>query len=303
MPQDTDHHQPSFTIKLQSSRDGINGITPEFKSMADLFRLQHLITGYRCVKQRKGIKVKSLTRGQQFPHIHAKGKSWSRKPSSDLIEVGNLQLWQKTSFERDQISSSSSDGSDRRPSGASSPYPTSSISLSASSITSSLSIAHTQQISLGSSRTAVELKQPEPPRLVLFLKHQDSGQLSFLVIELDERTKIEVNSCDCRNTKKKCSVSVLERSGTPLLASRFYARSGLNSWNLAAVGEHWEGSNSTTVKVQDMYWLRISFKSEEERIKFNSNVSDLVRIFSARLDDFRNDLKYVRRTQIITQAA
>jgi hypothetical protein len=290
-------------MKLQNSRDGINGITPEFKSLEDLFRLQHLVTGYRCVKQRKDIKVKSLTRGHQFPHIHNKGRPWSRKLSSDLIEIGNLQLWQKVAFEKGQTKPNSSSDAERRPSGASSPYPTSSISISASSITSSLNNAHTQQISLGSSRTAVELKQPEPPRLVLFLKHQDSGQLSFLVIELDERTKIEANSCDCRNAKKKCSISVLERSGTPLLASRFYARSGLNSWNLAAVGEHWPAVNASTVKVQDMYWLRIGFKSEEERIKFNCNVADLVRIFSARLSDFRDDLKYVRRTQIITQAA
>jgi hypothetical protein len=57
--------QPLMTMKVQSSREGINGITPEFKSMADLFLLQYLMTGSRCVKQRKNLKVKTLTRGQE----------------------------------------------------------------------------------------------------------------------------------------------------------------------------------------------------------------------------------------------
>ncbi|KAH7402309.1 hypothetical protein DE146DRAFT_735536 [Phaeosphaeria sp. MPI-PUGE-AT-0046c] len=303
MPSNTAGVQPSLTMKLQSSRDGINGITPEFKSMADLFRLQHLITGYRCVKERRMIRVKSLARGQDFPHTKKKGVSWSRKPATDLLEIGNVQLWQKTTFERHSSPNANSNDPNRRPSGASSANPSSSVSLSTSSIVSSMSLAHTQQISLGSSRTAIELKQPEPPRLVLFLKHLESGQLSFLVVELDERTKVEPNSCGCRSSKKTCSISVLERSGTPLLARRYYATSGLNSWNVAAIGEYWSTSDANAVKVRDMYWLRLGFSSEEERVKFNSNVADLTRIFAARMVDFRKDLDVVRRTQILTQAA
>jgi hypothetical protein len=302
MPSNTEHAQPSLTMKVQSSRDGINGVIPEFKSMVDLYRLQHLITGYRCIKQKKGVKVKSLTRGQDFPNIPTKGRSWSRKSSTNLIEIGNLQLWQKTAFET-RATSNNSDDCNRRPSGGSSTYPSSSLSLSASSIISSMSSAHTQQISLGSSLTAIELKQPDPPRLVLFLKQGEVGQLSFLVIDLDERTKVEANSCDCRSAKKTCSISVLERSGTPLLARRYYAKGGLNSWNLAAIGEHWSTPDSEAVRVRDMYWLRIGFKSEEERIKFNSNMVDIVRIYTARMEDYRKDLKFVRGTQILKQAA
>jgi hypothetical protein len=303
MPTDTAGVKPSLTIKLQSSRDGINGIAPEFRSAADLFRMQHLITGYRCVKERKRIRVKSLARGQDFPHAKKKGTSWSRKPATDLLEIGNLQLWQKTAFERGSSRDVKGDDPTRRPSGASIAHTSSSISLSTSSIISSMSLAHTQPISLGSSRTAIQLKQPEPPRLVLFLKQLDSGQLSFLVIELDERTKVEPNSCDCRSAKRTCSISVLERSGSPLLARRYYATGGLNSWNLAAIGENWSTSDANAVKVRDMYWLRLGFSSEEERVKFNSNVADLTRIFAARMVDFRKDLDVVRRTQILTQAA
>jgi hypothetical protein len=301
MPSMTTAAQPLLAVKLQSSRDGINGVTPEMKSMADLFRLQHLITGYRCVKQRKNVKVKTLTRGQEYPHTPTKGSSWARKPSSDLIEIGSLQLWQRSAFAPDPAKVNNCRDAERSTSDTSNSR--SSTSLSTSSVMSTISSVHAQQISLGSSRTAIELKQPEPPRLVLSLKHTDTGQLSFLMIELDERTKIEPNSCDCRNSKKACSVSVLERSGTPLLAHRFYAKSGLNSWNLAALGEHWSKTDANAVRVRDMYWVRVGFNTEEERIKFNNNVADLVRIHIARLDDYRKDLNLVRGTQILTQAA
>jgi hypothetical protein len=40
------------TLKVQSSRDGINGLAPEFASKSDMFRLQHLILGYQSVHQR-----------------------------------------------------------------------------------------------------------------------------------------------------------------------------------------------------------------------------------------------------------
>lgn len=146
--------------------------------------------------------------------------------------------------------------------------------------------------------------RPEPPLLVLFLKVPETGYLSFLVIELDERTKVEPNSCECRSSKKTCTTSVLERSsGTPLFARRFYAGNELNRWNLAAIGEHWTSSKSDAVQVRNMYWLRIAFRNEAERIKFNSNVADLVRIYTARMEDYRNDLKAVRGVHIVSRAS
>ena len=46
-----------------------------------------------------------------------------------------------------------------------------------------------------------------------------------------------------------CAISVLERSGAPLLGRRFYAKDGFNSWNLAAIGEHWFPPNCGAVQV------------------------------------------------------
>jgi hypothetical protein len=166
-----------------------------------------------------------------------------------------------------------------------------------------MSSTHTQEISLGSTRKALELTRPKPPLLVLFLKQSDTAQLSFPVIELDERMKIEPSGCDCRSTKNKCAVSILERAGTALQARRFYARNGLNSWNLATIGEHWPLNRSDAIRVQEMYWIRLEFRDESECKKFGENVANLVRIFTVRMDDYQKDLKLIRGTHSITQSA
>lgn len=253
--------------------------------------------------------VTSLVKGQGFPTNSGASEGRPSKTTDVLTEIGNIQLWQKASFEKrpasqHQYSKSSEDlfNSPETVSGAWSPEPLSERTFtSTSSIMSNISSAHSQEISLGSAVRAVHLTQPELPLLVVFLKQPDTGQLSFLAIELDERTKIEPKSCDCRSTKASCTVSVLERSGTPLLTRRFYAEKGLNSWNLAAVGAHWSSSNAGAVRVRDMYWLRFEFPNDAERKKFHQNVADLVRIFSARMNDYQRDLRSVRGAHIISQ--
>ena len=57
----------SCSVKLQSSLDDTNGLTPGFRSRTDLFRLQHLITGYRCVHQRwVAMSLPNLSRKQHL---------------------------------------------------------------------------------------------------------------------------------------------------------------------------------------------------------------------------------------------
>lgn len=312
---------PSCVLKLQSSRDGFNGVMPEFKTTSDLFKLQHLVTGYRCVKQRcgqylymksesaltysprKGITVTSLVKGQGYYDLF-ESKRESLRKASVLSEDGNLQFWQKSPFEKAAINQDIQHGPARSSSDTSSPTTYGSRKWPRTpSLMSSQSSVYTQTISQGSSYTAVDITRPEPPLLVLLLRVTKTGHMSFLVIELDERTKVEPNSCDCRSSKKTCTTSVLERSGTPLFARRFYAGKELNRWNLAAVGEYWTAKNSESVQVRDMYWLRIAFASDSERIKFNSNLTDLVRIYSARVGDYQEDLKAIKGVHIVSQDA
>jgi hypothetical protein len=39
MPSHEGRERPTLIVKVQSSRDGINGVTPELKSLTDLYRL------------------------------------------------------------------------------------------------------------------------------------------------------------------------------------------------------------------------------------------------------------------------
>ncbi|KAF2747234.1 hypothetical protein M011DRAFT_51959 [Sporormia fimetaria CBS 119925] len=302
MPSETGASSAAPTVKLQSSRDGVNGLTPTLESLDDLYRLQHLVTGFKCVKQRSGITIASLADGQQFPSIQVQGKK-SKKMKNELYEFGHLQLWQKVPFEAGLTPSTSNEKPDKRASGVSyAPTTQRSIGSSMSfSTVGTRSTAHARQVSFGLSGTGIQFNAPQPPCLVLFLKEREGGLLSFLVVELDELTHINPLSCACASSKKPCTVSVLERSRKPLLARRFYAREGLNSWNLAALGEYWPTANNGAVQVQNMYWLKINFRHESERVKFTKNIESLVKMFTFRMEDYRKDLSNIRGTHIISR--
>jgi hypothetical protein len=304
IPVATGSNPAALTVKLQSSREGVNGVAPQLQSESDLLRLQHLITGYKCVKQRNRVTVRSITKGQGFPTVHTDGRRASVR--EEMFEFGNLQLWQRLSFENSSSASGGGGGgetkdSSRRASGISQVTAMKSIGSSMSfSTLGTMSSAHAHQVTLGPSATGIQLKEPEPYLLVLFLKEMDHGLLSFLVVELDEHTHINPIACEC-GLKKSCNASVLERTGKPLLARRFYARAGLNSWNLAALGEHWPARENGAVPVQNMYWLRITFRKESERVKFNTDVEKLVAMFSGRMEDYMRDLKRIRGTHILSR--
>lgn len=94
---------------------------------------------------------------------------------------------------------------------------------------------------------------------------------------------------------------MLERSKKPLIAHRYYAREALDSWNIAALGEYWPEDDSGAVRVENMYWLRLSFEKESDGIKFNEDVKKLVTIFTGRMEDYRKDLQRIRGTVIVSR--
>ncbi|KAF2469335.1 uncharacterized protein BDR25DRAFT_315354 [Lindgomyces ingoldianus] len=227
----------------------------------------------------------------------------SKKISPELVEFGNIQMWQKTSYEQRLPSTSEASSSTPRPSDISRPTSayqgSSTMSLATLSMLSNMSAVHTHQIFLGPSSNGIEIWRPEPPLLVSFLRATHWDFFSFLIIELDERMKINPTSCDYRNAKKRCNASVLHRSKKPLLARRFYATDGLNGWNLAVIGNYWSPTGASPVHVKDMY-LPVNFRTESEKTKFNSEVAKLVQIFTSRMKDYEDDLQRVRTTYIAT---
>jgi hypothetical protein len=73
--------------------------------------------------------------------------------------------------------------------------------------------------------------------LVIFLKSKDAlGKLAIVAIQIDEKTQVKRERCMCRSSNSVCVDSCIERSGGNLLAQRWDADEGLESWNLAKLG-------------------------------------------------------------------
>jgi hypothetical protein len=72
---------------------------------------------------------------------------------------------------------------------------------------------------------------------VIFLKSRDaSAKLAITAIQLDDKTEVKRERCGCRTSNSQCRVSCIERSEGHLLAQRWDADQGLESWNLARLG-------------------------------------------------------------------
>jgi hypothetical protein len=88
--------------------------------------------------------------------------------------------------------------------------------------------------------------KPRKPLLVLFLKSRDTlHKLSIVAIEVDSRTKVVRERCDCSNDHySTCRVSCVERTeGDGLLAQRWESDSGSTGLNAAKLGEYQRNSS------------------------------------------------------------
>ncbi len=108
-----------------------------------------------------------------------------------------------------------------------------------SSVTSRTSVTSITTVSTDTGKAHIHAK-PAKPLLVIFLKSkQTSGKYAIVAIQIDERTLVERERCNCRSSKSDCRDSCIERlGGGNLLAQRWDADDGLESWNLARLGVH-----------------------------------------------------------------
>jgi hypothetical protein len=111
--------------------------------------------------------------------------------------------------------------------------PQTASSLSGSGSTSQSSVS---AVSTGSGTGYLHSK-PRKPMLVLYLKSKDQkGTLSIVTVQIDDQTFINSESCHCNRKKSTCLISAIERRKNNLLAQRYVADQGLNSWDIAAIG-------------------------------------------------------------------
>lgn len=108
--------------------------------------------------------------------------------------------------------------------------------MSNSSTWSRSTVSSVTTISTGSGKAYVHSK-PAKPLLVIFLKSKDpTRKLSIVAIQIDEKTSVERERCQCRSSNSSCVVSCVERSGGYLLGQRWDADQGAEGFNLAKLG-------------------------------------------------------------------
>lgn len=255
----------AFKIVLDS---GSKSITPEFQEMKYLYRLQHLLTGYKVYERydQAMVKVTCVISGQ----------------SEDIKEHGRIQLWLPEPFKRDTPVQQSANPSMVQQSANSSTLPNlESISsnltvpgpagrgllstetpiisrkpvpasLSSSStnrspnilsggsiMTASASVSQSKTfttINTGASTLVRVHTKPLKPLLVIFLKSKDQPtQHSIAAVEIDGSTSVLRERCQCRSSDTRCRISCIERKGGHLLAHRWDAHDKLTDWDLAKI--------------------------------------------------------------------
>ncbi|KAF2187525.1 hypothetical protein K469DRAFT_705224 [Zopfia rhizophila CBS 207.26] len=137
---------------------------------------------------------------------------------------------------------------------------TTSSSMSRSTVTS------VTTISTGSGKAHLHEK-PAKPLLVMFLKSRDKGKLAIAAVEIDDKTMIKRERCECLTSNSNCRISCVERGDGYLLAQRWDADESLASWNLARVGMH-QRNELPADAWNDLKRISIKFESMEERYRF-----------------------------------
>lgn len=137
---------------------------------------------------------------------------------------------------------------------------TTSSSMSRSTVTS------VTTISTGSGKAHLHEK-PAKPLLVMFLKSRDKGKLAIAAVEMDDKTIIKRERCECLTSNSNCRISCVERADGYLLAQRWDTDESLASWNLARVGMH-QRKELPADSWNDLKRISVKFESMEERYRF-----------------------------------
>lgn len=140
---------------------------------------------------------------------------------------------------------------------------------------SSGSDSHTVVVSTGSSTTGFLHRRPPKPMLVLFTQDPKSGELSFVTVQIDEKTAVNPERCNCRQSGRAgaaCPIAAIEREkGDVDLDARRYELSrpgGEMDWNLARLALNNPASSSDSSSWSNLKRVSIMFPRPEDRALF-----------------------------------
>ena len=149
------------------------------------------------------------------------------------------------------------------------------------------------QIATGTDSYGIVMEKPKVPVLVLFVKRMRDKRLSFLALQMDQNTRINTESCNCRRSNN-CKISVIERLHGTLQASRFCSSSDFDGWNLAAIGSSQFSTRPDVVLVKDLRYISVEFASCEERVSFNTKFDHIRRLYMLRLNEWEQDIRRIQ---------
>ncbi|EPE33328.1 hypothetical protein GLAREA_06340 [Glarea lozoyensis ATCC 20868] len=143
-------------------------------------------------------------------------------------------------------------------------------SMTNSSSMSRSTVSSITTVSTGTGKAHLHHK-PSKPLLVIFLKSQDSSaKLALAAIQIDDKTEVKRERCQCRTSNSKCRISCIERSDGFLHAQRWDADQGLMSWNLAQVGTE-QRKDLPANAWNNVKRVSMSFDCLEDRYKFSGS--------------------------------
>lgn len=183
--------------------------------------------------------------------------------------------------------------SDRRPS-----FVTGASSSRNSALSRGTTIASTSTVNIGNGQFGFVLEEPKAPVVVFFLHDPKRDRLSFLSIQIDEKTAINPQSCKCKKNNN-CLESVIERPGSGLIARKFVSSSGLKDWNIASIGIH---QIARQPRVDKFRYIQIQFPDATERKKFTDTFDAVKNRYLESLQRHRRDIRDIGGHNIVRRA-
>ena len=253
----------------------------DFKSLPDLFAVQHALTGYKVVQNSSNVEWTACLSG--FFRTHQE------------FGNGNLQVWRNMPMPR--LGSDQHDSAD-----AQAIARTKSAPNSRSSITTSMTPEEILHLYGGSAASihsgssdggqVIAGSKPRDPVLVIFTRWR--GKLAFLHLQLDDQMQMRREPCQCLGPGHTCCEVVLSRLKRKkfrirLLTAQMDKDSNdiLPTWNLAVLGLPRHPAWDSLEKVDDVVWLNLRFSSVEGREAFEKAFQTASRFRNIEQGEFR----------------
>lgn len=145
--------------------------------------------------------------------------------------------------------------------------------------------------------------------LVLYLEPDANGKenVSFLSLlskcilirvrdddwyfSVDEKTILKDHSCSCGRKRTNCIHSTIEKP-KELVAQRVQAEREGEELNLAVLGTYQKPKHPDLIK--GMKWIQISFKTHDERLKFEKMYAETKTIYKKKLAKYHEEMRQTK---------